>query len=315
MGPWPDRMSPSWRALAEGAVRRISDELERTERHQVHDATRAGIRDLLDGALAAIRRAPRWWEWSRDLVNGTRVETAWRAIHQASEMLLLIQSEDLVHARVPEVQSTVERNLDPKDPTRVRFEKQVEDKSFMADPLPRAAREDLRVALEAAHHEQDDRYVNTRKLRNRLLLGAAVMLILLFVLAIVHALDTSFLSMCRQPQDTLQAFCPGRGGDIFEVELLGVLGGLLSVLLAAKRLQLETGPYNLGLAQVVLKAVAGAGTGLIGVLLLQGGFFGSLAVESKTALLGYATVFGLTQQLFTGWVDKHAQEVLGSEES
>jgi hypothetical protein len=96
---------------------------------------------------------------------------------------------------------------------------------------------------------------------------------------------------------------------------MGMLGGLLSVLLAVASLQTETGPYNLGHAQVALKAVAGAATGLAGVLLLQGGFFGSLGAETKIALLGYAVVFGLTQHLFTRWVDKHAEDQLGSKQS
>ena len=98
-------------------------------------------------------------------------------------------------------------------------------------------------------------------------------------------------------------------GDVFEVELIGAAAGLLGALLVLAKVQKIQGPYRVSTAQVLLKAPTGAGTALIGVLLLQSGALAGLAQQPGSNILGYAALFGFSQQLLTQLVDKQAQQL------
>jgi hypothetical protein len=66
-------------------------------------------------------------------------------------------------------------------------------------------------------------------------------------------------------------------------------------------------------ALILLKLPTGALTAVLGLVLLSAGFVpGFSALDSSAQILGWAVVFGASQQLVTGLVDKKAQSVLDS---
>jgi hypothetical protein len=61
-----------------------------------------------------------------------------------------------------------------------------------------------------------------------------------------------------------------------------------------------------------MRVVSGAGTGLLGVLLLQGGFLGSLSAQPGPTVYAYAIVFGLAQDPVMRSVERKAQDIIGT---
>jgi hypothetical protein len=60
-----------------------------------------------------------------------------------------------------------------------------------------------------------------------------------------------------------------------------------------------------------LKLPTGALTAVLGLLLMRGGFVpGLTALDTTPQILAWAVVFGASQQLFTGMVDRQGKSVL-----
>ena len=93
--------------------------------------------------------------------------------------------------------------------------------------------------------------------------------------------------------------------------MIGALGGLLAAILTLAGMSQPPSPYNVPSAQLILKVVAGAATALLGVALLQSGVFsGFIEPQPGSHVIGYAALFGFSQQLFTGLVDRRAAQLL-----
>jgi hypothetical protein len=100
-------------------------------------------------------------------------------------------------------------------------------------------------------------------------------------------------------------------GDIFLVELLGLLGGALSAMLAIRSMRGTSTPYGVPVALALLKLPAGALVSLSALLLLGGDFFPGLSgLDSPQQIVAYALVLGYAQQLVTRLVDRQANNVL-----
>ncbi len=100
-------------------------------------------------------------------------------------------------------------------------------------------------------------------------------------------------------------------GDVFKVELIGAMAGLLGGLLALVKMTRLPEPYSLPTAQILLKAPAGATTALVGVLLLQSGALVGFSPQPGSQMLAYSALFGFSQQLLTSLVDRKAASLLG----
>lgn len=102
------------------------------------------------------------------------------------------------------------------------------------------------------------------------------------------------------------------GGDVWTVQLFGVLGAVVAVV-AVVVLLVNSGPqlvtYTLTGYQSFVKITLGATLAMLGVLAVAAGVFQSV-VSSQAALLFTALLFGYAQQLATQFLDNTANRLV-----
>jgi hypothetical protein len=100
-------------------------------------------------------------------------------------------------------------------------------------------------------------------------------------------------------------------GDLFIVELIGLIAAAVSAASAIRGIRGSSEPYGLPVALAALKLPTGAITAVLGLLLMRGQFVPGLsALDTSAQILAWALVFGYAQQLFTRLVDQQAHTVL-----
>jgi hypothetical protein len=176
----------------------------------------------------------------------------------------------------------------------------------------------IRQAHQDALNANNEKHASLRTFRNLLHLTTALLTFLLLALAIWHAANKNFVSLCnhKPPKGTQPCFSGNSpaGRDVAVIELIGAIAGILSVAFALGSEKTPPSRYNVRVAQMLLKPAAGAATALIGVLLVQSGLIVSPAQSASEVLfLAYAAVFGFSQQLLTQFVDKKAGKLLGED--
>jgi hypothetical protein len=192
-------------------------------------------------------------------------------------------------------------------------------------------RELIATALRAAYLYGDTEHARVRSFRNVLLGAALAISVLLLGLGLVGLTWPSAVSLCViKPASTaassavatpallvcptgerLQATNGPSGGDVFLVELVGLVGAALAGVRAISGSRQTETYYSLTVAQAMLKAAAGATTAVIGVVFLSAGILPNVGtLQSQAAILTYAVVFGYAQQLLTGIIDQRADAVL-----
>ena len=130
---------------------------------------------------------------------------------------------------------------------------------------------------------------------------------MLTVVAVVAALDPAFRAIFVAAHASRPS-----GWYVFELELAASLSGLTGAVLSLKNYTGFQYGYGLPFVQAVLKAAAGAATGLFGVILARSGISGSLTLQPGAGTFAVAIVFGYAQYLFTRLVDQQANTVLES---
>jgi hypothetical protein len=90
------------------------------------------------------------------------------------------------------------------------------------------------------------------------------------------------------------------------------LGGLLSSAFFVAKIEEVPSRYNVIAPQIVLKAVAGAATALLGLMLLTSNVIvaPSSGLDTTAGLLAYAALFGFSQQILTQLVDRRAGDLV-----
>jgi hypothetical protein len=159
----------------------------------------------------------------------------------------------------------------------------------------------------ASNEASDEAHGRIRSFRNVLLLTGAALALALIVVAFVPA-GSGFLPLCSSQS---RGGCP----SIWQIELVGALGGLLAAVAALREHEGYRGPYGLPLTQSLLKIPSGALTGLLGAIWLQSGVLGAISPQSGARLFAYVAVFGFAQEAFTTFVDSQAGRVLGAAKS
>ena len=102
-----------------------------------------------------------------------------------------------------------------------------------------------------------------------------------------------------------------RPGDIFLIEIVGLVAAMLAWATALREARGTSTPIPIGHALGFLKLPTGAITAVAGILLMRGGFVpGLTALDSAPQIIAWAFVFGFAQQLLTGMVDQKARGVL-----
>jgi hypothetical protein len=311
-GPWwRDRSSAAWRARVANRLDVVDEDLTRVplesrgsgEYLNVEWAGREA-RDLLAPSTGRGERLTLW-------LSGARIERAWAAVRRAEGTLLLILPEPMVRSRIREIEALVEAQFASRDSQRKESLDELKNVRDSRE-LTMLMRETLRAIRAQAQFHADLRMQEVRRFRNLLLASATALMLLLLTLAIVHALNPHFVSVCASSSvPPVKDLCPdgtvhSRRTDLFQVEFVGAIAGLLAALVALARSSHTPSPYSIPSAQVMFKAAAGAATALVGVLLLQGGALVGLSKQPGSSVLAYAALFGFAQQILTRLVDEKA---------
>jgi hypothetical protein len=296
----------------------------------VHWAAKAGSRaptpawtshfdaaqQALDVADAAIRVSAGWrgtWAMVSEWWTGTKVTAAWESVHSAEAELVEIGSDADVSASLPRLWSWMQQAMTEAE--RASYKDKLEGMLSGKDVLDRNL---VRQAYQDVIRANNDMHTGMRSFRNTLLLVSGGLAAVLIALGIWHSVNPSFLSFCTGTGTG--RVCPGGGGPagptVFEIELVGALGGLLAVAFLIGEFKQPPGRYKLITGQLVLKPVAGAAAAMLAVLFLQSGLIvkQSGKATSIEIILGYAALFGFSQQLLTRIVDKRASAIVEGQE-
>lgn len=275
-------------------IRRIDTDLARAEQCVSSDA----------GKLPR-----RLWKQTVAVWTGSESEGAWDGLHDAAATLLMIASPSSVrdsafrlHTRLQESSSLMQADakravtyLDAID----RIARSDGDIVTMAD----------RELLYDVQREVDEEWGTARD-RVRIFRNIVTSSIAFLVLVL---LIVGFLALASPGAVPLRSGQPNVAGDVFAVEQLGALGGLVSGVAALQRLKGFQRSYGLPLAQALLKIPMGAAAGLLGVLLMQHGLLTTAVrrISDWSTVLAYAALFGFAQLAVTWAIDSHASKLLG----
>jgi hypothetical protein len=89
---------------------------------------------------------------------------------------------------------------------------------------------------------------------------------------------------------------------------IGVAAGTAAAVVKLPSATTVSGPFGVAVAQTLLKALTGALTAWLGVLLIVYGGIAVLKVD-ETGVVLYAIIFGSSQQLLTQMVDKQVTKL------
>jgi hypothetical protein len=256
-----------------------------------------------------------WW-------TGTHVTAGWESVHIAAAELVDLEPDEDVRAGLPRLLTWLGEVM-PAGEERTRYERELRAFADGTKPLDRTV---VRQAQRDTITANNEKHANLRALRNQLALVSAALAALLLTLGVWHAVNPDVVTLCgTTPADAAAKAgaaakrcldgSASRGFDVLEVELIGAIGGLLSIAFGLGGATTPPSRYNPRPQQALLKPVAGAATGLIGVMLVQSNIVIAPTSEaSETLLLAYAAIFGFAQQLLTRFVDKRASTLLGEKE-
>jgi hypothetical protein len=325
-----ERSTAAWRAVvqirAASLKRRLNGAAPPTS-----TATRRAWRIVRGSATEAKRYAeppPSFMDRCFDWYSGASIEKAWAALHEGEIALMSLESPARVKAWIPSIRALLESSLDSSDARRLARGAELDhlEHAQLASWTPSETAE-LQFIQRDTYSASDDQQRALRRFRNLLGGSSLALVVLLIILAVIHTAQPNFISLCVAPAVSA-ATTHARGGapnqdlcasgsdqptgyDLFEIELVGALGGLLAGILVLAGRPAPRSPYNLPSAQLVLKVVAGAGTALLGIALLQSGVFsGFIEAQPGSHVIGYAALFGFSQQLLTGLIDKRAAQLL-----
>jgi hypothetical protein len=293
-----------WRAFVLKAVSRDLDDLAlvpKEPKEQLDPPAQercALIEARLDDASDYARG--NWRSYLTNWLTGADIERAWRAIHEAEELLLLVQSDDVVRAQIIDLTADVKKQFHDTDPLYDPYLDELKAMSAVNGKLDREGLRRIRATLNAISDEAHSRLRNFRNL----ILWAILMLSIGLLLTWLFA---------RGDRNLLLALkCKQEGcSTIPEVFLAGALGGLLAGMASLRNLEGSSAPYLLPMVMALLKVPAGALTGLLGILWMQHGLLGAFNPQYGGAILAYAAFFGFAQEAFTMFADRRANELLG----
>ncbi|WP_156893353.1 hypothetical protein [Actinokineospora enzanensis] len=249
-------------------------------------------------AATARSRLRRWY-------SGSSIERAWRAIHLAEE--LLVSSAPDLPGRLPYVRGVVGRKLDEKNPHWQALDPTTFD--GLDDATQRVM---VLSALRAAHSVTDDAAAAVRSLRNRIILFGLLLLAVNLTIGWLTALHERMLPLCLGQGTAL--VCPTGGsapssGDVWWLQLMGVLGASIAVVVLLLRSKPSVVPYSLTPYQALVKIMLGAILAVVGVLVLRTGLLHD-PIGNHAALLLFALVLGYSQEVGTRLLDNFADQVV-----
>jgi hypothetical protein len=282
---------------------------------------------------------PRWRRmlWPIDALS---VDATLGGIDAAEASLLRMGTDDYVIGHFPSVKAKINRYLPKADPRRIRVHQIVRASK---KPGFRLAESERTAVVTAYHAAASQRRRDLRRAGSffGVLVATTVALSVVAVAVFVLGLASpQSLPLCFQPESDGQyaIVCPtdvtratkdgapaanrtgdldnGIGatvnrGDVALIEVVGVLAAALAAAMFLRGLRGTSTPYRIPLALALLKLPAGALTAIAGLLLMQGGFVPGLsALDTSGQIVAWALIFGYSQQLVTGLIDRQAHGVL-----
>jgi hypothetical protein len=309
----------------------------------------AWIRDHPEhsGSVAMAAAIERHLAAARETAEGTnakRLKRAWQAVKGSSfertlgnldaveVSLLRLAPTPVLKGALPSVQAHVNRFLPKDDPRRQAVDDVAADGSASIGDDQR----DMIVAAQHAANTQRRRdLLRLRAFRNLLVGGILVFTLIALGLATVGANDPTALPLCFSPeaQGRVTIVCPREENpigpvptsydrdqdvaltvtpeDVRLIELMGLLGAALASGAALRKLKGTSTPYAVPISLMILKLPTGAVTAVVGLLLMRAEFVPGLsALDSSAQILGWAVVFGISQQLVTRFADSQATGLL-----
>jgi|HubBroStandDraft_3_1064219.scaffolds.fasta_scaffold18807_2 hypothetical protein len=307
------QLRTAWRIFARNYGRELLDllsEAECTSDLSKEQACLAPlIRESIRRAINAAAYRP-WGVWAklRDWYAGASIETAWTELHRANERLLLVQGDQAVRDRIGAIDASLRSNLKADDPRLTPATKRLQELAGKAGTLDASTRQELRDYERLGNEASDEAYENVRSLRNLLIVIAGCTMTLLLAFAIVHALVPGFLELSGSATAKPQT-------QVWEVELVGMLGGAIAAVFTIAKLGGFSGTYRLPVYQALIRVPAGAAVALAAVLLVQSKQISALSPQSGLSVLAVALLFGYAPDVFLRFMDQKATSLLGETKS
>jgi hypothetical protein len=298
-----------WELIVEARARRargdlaaLADQFEFRHECDTAKAALAVVDAILRQAAPLWLRPKAWW-------LGSRVERAWRSLHEAE--ICVFAADPELDARLPALRERVAGSL-PEHDQRLKALNALKP----GTRLTSAERAIVIDAVRAAFDASDDEHTSARAFRNKLVVTALVLAGLNTLIGVVGLVRPGFLPMCVERADTPGRFICVAGGatggrdDVWLTQMMGAAGAVVAaVMLLVRRPSLS--PYILVGYQALIKVLLGALLAVIGVLALRSGIGdGLIGLRAQAALLIAAVVFGYAQQLGTRLLDNYADKLL-----
>jgi hypothetical protein len=225
----------------------------------------------------------------------------------ADAALATLLTDSMFWGELPRIKETVQSYLPPDDPRRLwveNFRGQV-----WKHRISVAERHRFESALRGAYVTHGFNRGRLRSFNKILVVSAFVFMALTVILAILGAIWPSTLTCVNVAGS--RPICPLRTcdtrGDVFIIELMGVIGAAVASVASLSRSQRVEDPYKVQVAQAVLKVSLGGVTAVLGLLLLS--VTPTVHPGTKWEILAYAVVFGYSQQVFTRLIDSKGDEL------
>jgi hypothetical protein len=288
----------------------------------------------------------RGWAKVKSVLGGAAVERTNSQLDAVEADLLRLAPEPYLRGQLPNLVAHVRAHLDPVDPRVMRVENIANRVAVRLPgvPLEPLERDEILAAVRAASLEGRREIRRVRSFRNVLLVTALILAVGVAGVTTLGVLSPGRIAVCFVPDNEI-VVCPtssetvprqdqpaageeaptaaqevdidqlvrdtSRSWDIPLVEIVGLLAAGLAGAFALRQIEGTSTPYSLPVAAAVLKLPTGALTAVLGLLLMRGGFVPGLsALDTSAQIIAWAVVFGYSQQLLTGLVDRQANEVL-----
>jgi hypothetical protein len=333
--PWP---SGNWRA----EIAALAQDIHYSSRWFLDQRPVPGSEALVDGIDAHLDSV----RLSLSKRIGTNPSSILGHLTAAQEDLLSLAPLSYVRGCLPSLVMRARRALHSNDLQLTRL--QALEKKSESNEITEDDRQVVVACLKGTNEQIRRAQSRLQSFRNTIVLTASFLLLLVLTIAILGYLRPTLLPICFGTRDSGVAAiaCPaGQSGafreaatadtmsgassltpmldsdlvvnetvspsDIALVVFIGFVAASLAAAFAIRNIRGSSDPYSIPLALAYLKLPTGALTALLGLVLIRAGLVpGIKSLTSTAEIIAWALVFGFTQQLFTGVVDRQAQSVL-----
>jgi hypothetical protein len=190
--------------------------------------------------------------------SGSDVEQAWRALHRVQAVLYTMYLLEELTPQAEHVEAVIAELPAQaallKLATKLVPQIKAEASPGQAAPVTKPGTI-LRGIYERAMDVSDNLQREARGLRNALVVASIVTFIVLVSLGVAHAIDKSIIDLCITETGSMKMACPiGESPhpfDVFAIELAGMLGGLLSIIIPLATGERIKTPYRVFNQQLV----------------------------------------------------------------